>query len=1154
MNTGLRHRLLTLLTLLAGVPLLLSSEVNAGTIFGSGTFSDATSMSSMAAKFPKRERESKEGEMLVKFKASVPTATRDAKHVQEGNLKLRELRRSGIHQVRISPDQTIDAAVARYRADPNVEFAEPNFALRAMLLPNEPAFNLLWGMNNTGQTLGTPGADIKAPGAWDLTTGSANVVVMVIDSGVDYTHPDLAANMWVNPGEIAGNGIDDDGNGYVDDVFGIDVVNGDSDPMDDYGHGTHVAGTIGAVGNNSLGVVGVNWNVKILPCKILNSVGDGTVADAVTCLDYARDLKARGVNIVATNNSYGGLSAFSQTMLDAINGQRDILFFAAAGNSSLDNDLADFYPADFEAPNVVSVAATDHNDLLPAFSHFGRRSVHLGAPGVNVTSTIPFSSYAGANGTSMASPHVAGLAALLKARNAALDWRAIKNLILAGGDPRPSMTATTISGRRLNALNAASCSNRALFSVVKVPPGFTVGTPSTVSALSINCGSPVGPVTATASSGQSFTLLDDGVAPDLAAGDGVFTATWTPAQAFAFIDFVSAAGTERVGALDLTVSTVGGPSSANRGELVALTATVGNPSTTAAPASTLNFYLSVDGIITPADVLLNSIATPALPAGAQQVLGSGATIPAGLATGTYFIGAVVDPANLLDEGSETNNALAGNAIAVGSLSVDLSVSAVSGPTTGNTGSPVAVSATVVNLGTTTAAASTLNFYLSSDAVIGSTDVQFATAAVPALAGGASAIVTGSVPIPVSLPPGTYFIGAIADVANTVLETNEANNSRAGNQITTTTKAVDLTLTAVSGPATAKDGQSVSLSATVKNVGSVTAPASTVRWYLSTDNVITTADTPLASLATASLNSGSSKKIGTTATVPAGVPAGTYFIGAIADPDNLLAETDDTNNARAGGTVVVSYSVDLVMTAVAGPSSGATGQNVTFTGTLKNQGLAATSGSVTVGFYVSTDATVTSGDNLIATASVASVAAGQSIPLSVTAALRTSLPAGSYTIGAIADHTGLIPESNEANNATAGNTIAVSLGPDLVMTAVAGPATANRGQVVTLTGTVTNQGVGGYGALTDLARPSTTLRVGFYLSTNPNITANDRLVGSIVLTSIPAGASVPLTVSATIPANLSIGTYYIGAIADDTGALRESNEVNNALPGNTTSIR
>jgi subtilisin family serine protease/subtilase family serine protease len=1137
----------------ATLALLAGGSALAGSPFGPAGTDTTIDLSVMGAKFPKKDKQTKEGEVLVRFKSTVPQSTRDALHVQLGNQKLRELRGTGVHHVRVSPDQTIDQAVARYAAESTVQYAEPNFSLMAMRVPSEPAFNLLWGLNNTGQTLGTPGADIKATLAWDLVVGSPTVAVMVIDSGVDYNHQDLAGNIWVNPGEVAGNGIDDDGNGYIDDVRGIDVINVDVDPMDDYGHGTHVAGTVGAVGNNALGVVGVNWAVRLIPCKFLDATGNGSVADAVTCLDYARSLKAAGVNIVATVNSYGGLGAFSQTMFDAINAQRDILFVAAAGNFGLDNDSNDFFPANIALPNVLSVAATDHTDQMPTFSDFGRRSVHLGAPGANITSTTPFNNYLAANGTSMAAPHVAGVAALLKSQDGTRDWRAIKNLILAGTDPKPALNGKTITGGRLDASASASCANRPKLSALKLPQAFTLGVPVTLSVLSVNCANAVGPVTATVSpGGQTFTLVDDGIAPDIAAGDGIFTATWTPTQAFSSITFSSAAGTETVGMLDLTPTAVSGPVTATRGDAITVNVTLSNPSSMSAPASTLNVYLSVDGVITATDILLGSVATPALAAGAQAVVPATVAIPANVTAATYFLGAIVDPGNQIDEADETNNTRAGSTIAVGAVANDLTISALSGPATGITGDPIAVSATVNNLGSTAAPASTLNFYLSTDQVITTADRFIGTAAIGSLAAGGSQLVSGSVPVPVDLAPGTYYLGAIIDPDNVVAETNETNNTRVGNTIATSTRNIDLSLTAVGGPTTAKDQAAITLTATVKNGGTVTAPASTVRWYLSTDPTITTADYLIASAATGSLAGGKTQRLSVTASVPGTVPAGTYYLGAIVDPNNTLAETNNANNALQSGTVAVSYSVDLLMTAVAGPTAAATGQSVTVTGTVMNQGLVKTAGNVTVGFYASADAAITTGDTLLGTVTVAPIAAGASVPVSLTAVLNTALKAGTYTVGAIADPGALVAESVESNNARAGNTVAVTYGPDLIVTAVSGPASAARGASVTLNGTVRNQGVGALGALSDqnVGATASTVRLGFYLSTNNTITANDTLVGAVAIGPLSAGQSVPLSVTITLPTSLKAGTYYLGAIADFSNGIAETNEVNNALVGAT----
>jgi subtilisin family serine protease len=230
---------------------------------------------------------------------------------------------------------------------PSVLYAEPDYIRSANVQPNDPDFSQLWGLNNSGQEGGQFDADIDAPEAWDTSTGSANSVIGVIDTGVDYIHEDLAANMWINPSEIPDDGIDNDNNGYVDDIHGIDCVNNDSDPMDDASHGTHVAGTIGAEGNNGVGITGVNWNIKIMALKFLDASGNGTTTDQIECLAYAVNMKKNhGINIRITNNSYGG-AAFTQVEKDAIQASADanMLFIAAAGNEFNNNDINPSYPA-----------------------------------------------------------------------------------------------------------------------------------------------------------------------------------------------------------------------------------------------------------------------------------------------------------------------------------------------------------------------------------------------------------------------------------------------------------------------------------------------------------------------------------------------------------------------------------------------------------------------------------------------------------------------------------------------------------------------------------------------------------------------------------------------------------------------------------------
>jgi hypothetical protein len=474
------------------------------------------------------------GQVLVRFRPGTSPGSIKGAHSAIG---AKVLRRPQLvdrwEQIRLPEGLSVEDAIRSYRRNPDVLYAEPNYIVHPLAEPNDPDFSSLWGLHNTGQEGGTPDADIDAPEAWDLTTGSPDVVVAVLDSGIDYTHEDLAANLWRNEAECGGqSGVDDDGNGYTDDCYGIDTANLDSDPMDDLGHGTHVAGIIGAVGNNAVGVSGVNWNVKLLPCKFINAYGGGDIAGAIACLDYVRALKDRGVNVVATNNSWG-LWYYTQSLVDAIEAHRQhgILFVAAAGNEFSDNDVWPAYPANLYLPNVISVAATTRTDDTATFSNLGRHTVHLGAPGRDILSTTPNNTYSVFSGTSMATPFVTGVAALLKAQNSTLDWRGIKNLILAGGDTIPSL-ADTVSGKRLNAYGAMTCANSTLEGrLVPVPSTIAgaVGTPINLAVLNINCAAPNGSEQVTVSPGGStITLLDDGNAPDQAAGDGIYSGQWTP--------------------------------------------------------------------------------------------------------------------------------------------------------------------------------------------------------------------------------------------------------------------------------------------------------------------------------------------------------------------------------------------------------------------------------------------------------------------------------------------------------------------------------------------------------------------------------------------------------------------------------------------------
>src|SRR5262245_97487 len=369
----------------------------------------------------------------------------------------------GLYEVHLTEGALPAAILDMYRGLAGVKYAEPNYLIHVENTPNDPKYGdgTLWAMNNTGQSGGTADADIDAPEAWDIATGTSSTVVAVIDTGVDYNHPDLAANIWTNPGEIPGNGIDDDGNGFIDDVHGWDFANNDNNPMDDNGHGTHVSGTIGAIGNNGTGVVGVNWNVSIMPVKFLNAQGSGTVAAAIQALQYA---VANGARV--SNHSYGS-SSFSQAELDSIQaaGAAGDLVVAAAGNGNffgqpINNDNTPFYPASYHPSpdNVIAVAATDRTDHFASFSNYGATSVDIAAPGVSIYSTTPNNSYGFKDGTSMATPHVTGAAALVWSAFPNLTAQEVKQRLLDNTDPIGNLNPSrpTVTNGRLNVFKALS--------------------------------------------------------------------------------------------------------------------------------------------------------------------------------------------------------------------------------------------------------------------------------------------------------------------------------------------------------------------------------------------------------------------------------------------------------------------------------------------------------------------------------------------------------------------------------------------------------------------------------------------------------------------------------------------------------------------------
>jgi subtilisin family serine protease len=393
--------------------------------------------------------------LLVKFGEKTPRQAVDAALAAAGASPVRTYGLvPGLVHARTT--QPLGQAIATLSASPWVEFAEPDFVQRAVgTIPSDTYFGLQWGMHNTGQDIrgvsGTPDADIDMPEAWDIITGEASKVIAVLDTGTQWSHPDLDTNIWSNPGEIPGNGIDDDGNGYVDDVRGWDFYSGDNNPDDSDGHGTHTAGTIGAEGNDGEGVAGVLWDCQIMPLRFLGPFG-GSTSDAIAALDYAV-----AAGCVVSNNSWGG-GGYSSALYSAIDSARAAghIFVAAAGNSGANTDSSPHYPSSYNLDNIISVAAIDNRDRLASFSNYGATSVDLGAPGVDIASTYSGSGYAWSSGTSMAAPHVAGVVALVQVQNPSWSYSQVIDRIYATVRPTTAMSGVTATGGVLNAFAALS--------------------------------------------------------------------------------------------------------------------------------------------------------------------------------------------------------------------------------------------------------------------------------------------------------------------------------------------------------------------------------------------------------------------------------------------------------------------------------------------------------------------------------------------------------------------------------------------------------------------------------------------------------------------------------------------------------------------------
>lgn len=408
--------------------------------------------------------------IILKFKAEPPDADSMAEEVVRApGVRAEALtpqRRAGAQLILLNNSVSVEDAISRAKRDPRVEYAEPDyFVYAADTIPNDPSFGVMWGLSQGGCSFCDPGQqtpNIDATKAWDITTGSDSVIAVVLDTGVDLKHEDLAANAWVNPAEASGRtGADDDGNGFIDDVNGWNFFDGTNQTFTSFSedfHGTHVAGSIGAVGNNGIGVTGVAWHVKLMSLKFLGGpLGKGSTSNAVKGINYAIDMRNRGFNVRVINASWGGGSD-SQALRQAISAANDagILFVCAAGNGSSNIDDSPDFPASYAADltGAISVAAVTQGGALASFSNFGHGSVSLAAPGDQILSTYPSNSYNTISGTSMSTPYVSGIAVLLWSMDPSLTPAQVKQRIIDTSEPLPSLVSLVARSGRASAFAA----------------------------------------------------------------------------------------------------------------------------------------------------------------------------------------------------------------------------------------------------------------------------------------------------------------------------------------------------------------------------------------------------------------------------------------------------------------------------------------------------------------------------------------------------------------------------------------------------------------------------------------------------------------------------------------------------------------------------
>jgi subtilisin family serine protease len=1075
------------------------------------------------------------GEILVKFRTGVAANARAAAHRAAGGAEIAEIQRTRVHRIRV-PARGEAAAIALYQRNPNVLYAERNFVRRIPALtahggdgeavPGDFHFDEQWALDNTGQGFycfpwpfggelclmqGTPDADIDAPEAWSILSGSPAVTVAVIDSGIDYTHPDLAPN-------YAG---------------GYDFVGQDDDPMDDHGHGTHVAGTIAAAVDNatgtpaaSEGVAGVAPHARILGYKVCRS--DGTCDDFAIQQAIARAV-ADGAKVI---NMSLGETEYSQSLNDAVQDAWDagLVIVAGAGNNGTTQQ---FYPAAFD--NVISVAAFDEDHRRPSFSNYGSW-VDMSAPGNAVFSTYPSGScpisttpgdtgcYTWNTGTSMASPHVAGAAALVWSRSDVTTNSQVVDILLESADPAGVSTVRldswTIHGG-LNLHDAVS------YGLSNLPPLADAGPDQTVADQDRD--------------GMEMVTLDGAGSSDR---DGtIATYQWlegtTPLAEGATPSVSLAVGTH---ALTLEVTDDGGETDTDS---VVITVTPANQvSVTATTAQAAEagpaegrFTISRTGD-TSAALTVQYTTSGNAAAGTDYVTLPGtAIIDAGASTAVVAVTPIDDAAFESSEsvvltlaadasyslGSPTTGTVT---IVSDDLPPDLAVSSMSAASTAGAGGDLVVTDTTRNQGTGGAPPSNTGFYLSTNTAFDAADIWLGSRPVAGLGAGATSAVSTTLQVPASTVTGSYYVVAKADWDGLVGEGSETNNARASGQVKI---GPDLVVTAISAPSSAAAGGTITVSDTTKNQGGGAAAASVTRFYWSANTSIEASDQLIGVRAAGALGAGASGTATTTLTVPAGAGAGLHYVIAQADGPGDVPETTEGNNTRASAAVRVGP--DLIVSALAAPATGAAGAAISVTDSTKNQGSGLSAASST-GFYLSTNSTIGPEDRFIGSRSIGELAAGAISTAAVMLDVPPDLAPGSYYVIGRSDWNSAIAESAETNNDRSDGP--VRIGADLVVSAFSAPATATLAGPITVTDSTRNQGLA----------PAVGSTTGFYLSTNSSHDAADQWLGSRVVGALDPSMTNTVSTTLTLPAGTTAGSYYVIAVADAGAAVAESLENNN----------